>query len=130
MLWLQTKPFFYPCSTPLIPILLSGFPLLISKPHIVSQRFHHGEECFVDDLLPSFPQSYHKNIKKMCQNGRKTQIICTEAAFAASLTHSSGPFLDFDFAFGVFSGESFAAVSFTRASSFSMADSLGSADFS
>ena len=82
------------------------------------------------DLLPSFPQSYHKNIKKMCQNGRKTQIICTEAAFAASLTHSSGPFLDFDFAFGVFSGESFAAVSFTRASSFSMADSLGSADFS
>ena len=104
MLWRQTKPFFYPCSTPLIPICR--------------------------DLLPSFPQSYHKNIKKMCQNGRKTQIICTEAAFAASLTHSSGPFLDFDFAFGVFSGESFAAVSFTRASSFSMADSLGSADFS
>lgn len=56
--------------------------------------------------------------------------ICIEAAFAASLAHSSGPFLALDFAFGVFSGESFAAVSFTRASSFSLADSLGSAAFS
>ena len=34
------------------------------------------------------------------------QRLCTEAAFAASLAHSSGPFLVFDFAFGVFSGVS------------------------
>ena len=38
------------------------------------------------------------------------KLLCTEAAFAASLPHSSGPFFDLDFAFGVFSGESFSAV--------------------
>ena len=38
--------------------------------------------------------------------------LCTEAAFAASFAHSSGLFMDLDFAFGVFSGESFAVVSF------------------
>ena len=48
--------------------------------------------------------------------------LCTEAAItAASSLYSSGPFFDFVLALG-FSGETFAAVSFTRASSFSRVD--------
>ena len=68
------------------------------------------------------------NALTKCVDLQKTlKELCIEAAFAASLAYSSGPFLDLDFAFGVFSGVSFAAVSFTRASSFSLADSMGCA---
>lgn len=52
-----------------------------------------------------------------------------EAAIAASLPYSSGPFLDLLFAFA-FSGETFVAVSLARASSLSLADSRCSTAFS
>jgi hypothetical protein len=72
------------------------------------------------DLFAPFVPSYHTIFKKLCHNPGFHKDLCTEAAFAVSFAHSSGPFFALVFAFGVFSGESFAAVSFTRASSFEL----------
>ena len=53
-----------------IPVLLSGFPLLISKPHIVSQRVHHSEERLIDDLLPAI----HNTTSLLIYRASKQQL--------------------------------------------------------